>query len=292
MAIAFDRVQKPLRQLRKLLKNLHADPPAEEVHKLRTRSRQIEAIAAALSPAEEKLTRRLLKSIKPLRKTAGSVRDMDVLSAKARALPQEPGQNSHREALTRLVEHLELSRKKYAAGLVTALVRQRKTARQNLKLYAKQLECGKDSGSLAREREQQVQAAAAQLAAELGRWPALSARNLHSFRLNVKELRSVLQLLSNCDRAFVEALGTVKEQIGDWHDWQQLAMAATEVLHAQQDRALLSAIEELVRQKLREALTAANALRESRLQPAAKKPPASERRLPAQSATASPNRVA
>lgn len=290
MAIAFDRVQKPLRQLRKLLKNLQADPPAEEVHKLRTRSRQIEAIAAALSPAGEKLTRRLLKSIKPLRKAAGSVRDMDVLAAKARALPREPGQNSHQEALARLVEHLESSRKESAAELVTAFGRQRKTARQNLKLYAKQLECGKDSDSLA--REQQIQAAAAQLAAELSRWPALSARNLHSFRLNVKELRSILQLLSNSDHAFVEALGTVKEQIGDWHDWQQLAMAATEALHAQQDRALLSAIKEIVRQKLREALAAANALQERRVQPAAKKPPASERRLPAEAVTASPNRAA
>ena len=309
MAIAFDRVQKPLRKLRKSLRNLPADPQPEQVHRLRTRSRQIEAAAAALSPAGEKLTRRLLKSIKPLRKAAGSVRDMDVLAAKAIAFAQEPGQdpgqNLHRDGLARLVEHLQQSRKKSAAGLLAVVDQRKKAARRNLKLYAKQIEGAQDSASAARGAERQAQAAAAQLTAELDRWPALSARNLHSFLLKVKALRSVLQLLSGTDgelagdpfgNSLIGALGTVKDKIGEWHDWRQLATAAADALDPQQQRELLTAIKKIVRQKLHEALAAADAIRDvirdQPLHPGAKKPPASERRLPAQAATARRNPAA
>jgi CHAD domain-containing protein len=296
MAIAFDRVQKPLRKLRKALRNLPADPAPEQVHKLRTRSRQIEAIAAALPPSGQKLARRLLKSIKPLRKAAGSVRDMDVLTRHALTLPpelyQDPDQSPRNEASSRLIEHLELSRKKHAAELLAAFDRQRKTARRSLKLYAKQIESERSSASLMRGKERQVQASAAELAAKLSRWPALNARNLHDFRLKVKQLRSVVRLVPATDRTFVAALGTVKDRIGDWHDWQQLAKTAAEVLDAQQDRTLLSAIQEAAEQKLREALASANVFRERYLQPVSKKPPASERRLPAQVVTAHPNQAA
>jgi CHAD domain-containing protein len=308
MAIAFDRVQKPLRQLRRLLRNLAADPAPEDVHKLRTRTRQIEAIAGALSPSGEKLTRRLLKAIKPLRKAAGGVRDMDVLAARARSLLEEQRQNSVADplvdSLARLLESLKVSRKKHASGLLDAVEQQRKTARDYLKQYAKQLEACENSASQTRESEQRLQAAAASLAAELNSWPALSTRNLHPFRLKVKELRSVLLLLSAAnqefdqmfdhefDPIFVGALGTVKEKIGEWHDLHELDTAASQALDPQQDRTLLALIKETARPKLREALAAANALRQRPLQSAAKKPAASERasrRLPV---TASPNQAA
>ena len=302
MAIAFDRVQKPLRKLRKLLRNLPADPQPEEVHRLRTRSRQIEAAATALSPAGEKPVRRLLKSIKPLRQAAGGVRDMDVLSAKAVALAQEPGQDLYRDGLTCLVEHLQLSRKKSAAELLAVLAQQKKSARHTLKLFAKRLEGTRNSGLAARNAEEQVQASAVKLTGELNSWPTLSARNLHNFRLKVKELRSVLQLLSGADHtlpgdsfidgSLIDALGTVKDRIGEWHDWQQLAMAAAEALDPRQDRALLTAIKKVAKQKLHEALAAADALRDQTLQQTAKKPPASERGLPAQAAITSPNQAA
>ena len=56
-----DRVEKPLRKLRKLLKDLPQNPPPEEVHQLRTHTRRIEAVANALEPAAQKQTRQLLK---------------------------------------------------------------------------------------------------------------------------------------------------------------------------------------------------------------------------------------
>lgn len=274
MAIAFDRAQKPLRQLRKLLKTPSAPPLPEDVHRLRTRSRQIEAITAALPSSAEKLTRRLLKSVKPLRKAAGRVRDMDVLADRVRSIPPE----LHGESIARLLEYLESSRKKHAAELVEALDRHRKQAREHLKQYAAQLEKRGASAALVHEAEEQVRSAAARCIGELADWPALNARNLHAFRLKVKELRTVLMLLSDADQLFVDALRTVKDQIGEWHDWFQLGAVASQALDALQHRALLALIRQNAKQKLTEALAAANALRTRYFERPLRKPPVRERR--------------
>jgi CHAD domain-containing protein len=267
MAIELERLQKPLRELRKSLKRLKKDPLPEEVHKLRTRARHIEAIAPALTPGKEKKTRRLLKSIKPVRKAAGSVRDMDVLTGNALSLPA----NSHSESLVRLIEHLGNTRQKSAGALFDTVDEQRKSARQMLKRYARLVESSlkdKRSGSNGSRSPagpaqpvRHVEAAIHELTAELSRWPALAEGNIHPFRLKVKELRSILQLVPSSDEGLVEALGKVKDRIGDWHDWQQLAGFARAVLDAPGDSALLEQIDETGRQKLDEALAAANALR-------------------------------
>jgi CHAD domain-containing protein len=259
-----DRIEKPLRQLRKSLKGFPKDPPPDEVHKLRTRSRRIEAVAAALEPADGKITRRLLKSIKPVRKAAGGVRDMDVLTADA--LDLSHGQNE--EALIRLVEHLSNLRQANAGELLDTVKRQSKPARRRLKKYEKLVEAvfsGKKSAPLAVSRtvvsENGQDPVTAALVNELSHWPRLSERNVHAFRLKVKELRYVLQLYPQPDSGLVDALGKVKDRIGEWHDWLQLEQIAAGVLDPQQDGALLGRIEKTTRQKLAAALTASNALR-------------------------------
>ena len=45
-----ERVLKPTRKLRKLLKNMPKQPAPEQVHDLRTNTRRFEAILAAVSP--------------------------------------------------------------------------------------------------------------------------------------------------------------------------------------------------------------------------------------------------
>ncbi len=86
MADELERARKAVRELGKTLKSLPSDPPPREVHKLRTATRRVEAIAAVLAPVEGKESRRLLKSIEPVRKAAGGVREMDVLIGNARKL--------------------------------------------------------------------------------------------------------------------------------------------------------------------------------------------------------------
>jgi CHAD domain-containing protein len=283
MAIEFDRVQKPLPQFRKSLRQLPGSPAPDAVHKLRTRARQVEAIAAALPPATEKLARRLFKSIRAVRKAAGRVRDMDVLAANTRMLPQE----LHGESIARLLAHLESSRENHVEDLRATIDRHHKQAREHLKQYAGQIEKRNSSAVLADETEQLVRAAAAHHTAGLGSWPALTPRNLHAFRLKVKELRSVLQLLAGADRSFIDDLGSAKDKIGEWHDWLQLAKTAAEALDAQQHRAFLTLIRQNGKQKLNEALAVANAFRERHLEleRLAKKPPVSERRIPTSTVT-------
>ena len=58
----------------------------------------------------------------------------------------------------------------------------------------------------------------------------LTQSNIHAFRLKVKELRYILQLYADADPGLVDALGEVQRRIGDWHDWQQLAEIAREIL--------------------------------------------------------------
>ena len=263
MSLELKRVQKPIRQLRKSLKRLPDDPPPEEVHKLRTRARHIEAIAAAFTEPHEKKARRLLKSIKPLRKAAGRVRDMDVLTGNARGLTE----NSHRDSLIHLVERFGITRQKSARKLLDTVGQQRKTARHVLKQYAKLVKAALaednagSSNAAKAHAELHVQAVTKDLITELRRWPALSARNIHRFRLKVKELRSTLLLLPDFDSALANALGNVKDQIGDWHDWQQLAEMAREILASPEDRPLLTQIDTIGKQKLRHALDSANSLR-------------------------------
>ena len=89
-----------------------------------------------------------------------------------------------------------------------------------------------------------VRAAEHKIRVELSRWPALDAGNIHGFRLKLKELRSLLQLERDADASMLRALGNAKKKIGDWHDWQQLKEIAREILDAQQDRVLLTEIDQ------------------------------------------------
>lgn len=273
MALAVDRVQRALRKLRKSLRRLPADPTPEQVHQLRTQSRHIEDIAAALTSPDEKELRRLLKSIEPVRKAAGRVRDMDVLIGNATSLPRAASSDS----LIHLVESLKIVRQKSAGKLLDTIHRERKSALRNLEEYENLIESRavEENSPLSlsirkRPPELRLDAKVAQLLRNLSSTPTLHPRSLHRYRLKIKELRSILQLMNDSDNSLLGALGKTKDAIGEWHDWQQLADLAAQSLNARNDRALLARIRETCRRKLRNALTAASALRKRCQLPAAK----------------------
>jgi CHAD domain-containing protein len=261
MAMKIGKVQNPVRKLRKSLKVLPKDPPAAEVHNLRTRSRRLEAIVAALKVGDKKPARRLLKTIKPVRKAAGEVRDMDVLVENALALSK----NGRDDSLVRLLEHLGGLRVESARELIDTVARKRKDARRGLKQFSKQIGKklnGKDSGATIELAGNSPTGNAAQrLIADLKRVPRLSAKNLHLFRIKVKRLRYLLQLSEDADPKFVSALVDVKDEIGDWHDWQQLAKIAQKVLDPQADGAALKKIEGIGKKKFDQALAAAQTMK-------------------------------
>src|SRR5208282_4650996 len=113
MEIDPDNMKQPARKLRKSLKSLPRNLPIEYVHGLRTQTGRLEAIIAASVLERKKLARQLLKTIKPVRKAAGEVRDMDVLAAKARTLS-----GRRNDSVARLVKHLVDTRIKSARALL------------------------------------------------------------------------------------------------------------------------------------------------------------------------------
>jgi CHAD domain-containing protein len=259
MAGELESVQKVLRELAKTLKSLPREPMPKQVHKLRRATRRVEAIAATL--VDKKKSERLLKSIGPLRKAAGGVRDMDVLSSNVRKLARY----SAGDSLVRLVEQIQIARQHNAVELRRALGRRRDAARQNLKQCSKLVQSALipvSPAASANGREHDgVHSAAMSVVRELGEWPPLDASNIHAFRLKVKELRYILQLSADAGSALTGALGQVQRRIGDWHDWQQLDEIAREILDPERDGALLTHIGRSVKRRLDQALAAANALR-------------------------------
>jgi CHAD domain-containing protein len=113
----------------------------------------------------------------------------------------------------------------------------------------------------ARKPRSGIESTARRLARELGAWPALTAQNIHEFRLAVKQLRYVLQLIASVDEDFLAALGRTQRRIGEWHDWQQLEEIAIEALDQKKDRELLLRLGAVVRENLSRALATAKELR-------------------------------
>ncbi len=264
MAEELERARKAVRELSKTLKSLPKDPPPTEVHKLRTTTRRVEAIVSVLAQVEGKESRRLLKSIEPIRKAAGGVREMDVMIGNARKLAR----HAESDSLTRLNEQLQIARQQNAEELRRVLGRRRTAARENLKEYSSlirtavaRMEGTASTTGLPAHEHDGIHSAAANVVRELGEWPQLNAENIHAFRLKVKELRYILQLSDDANSELGEALGNVQRRVGDWHDWHQLHEIASEVLIPERDLALLERIDETTKRKFDQALAAANRLR-------------------------------
>lgn len=250
MHVDVDRTVKPARKLRKLLKSFPRDPTPGDIHHLRTQARRLEANVHALFSDDDRRAQKLLKAVKPLRKTAGKVRDMDVLLGKTYALRIEPEQ----ECMIKLAEHLAGMRRKHMQRLESTIARRNGKARRLLKRFMRRMTDGFDAMA---DRPDRIH----DIAAELEHWPKLHAQNLHEFRIRAKELRYMLQLTAEEDRAAIDAFGRIKDTAGDWHDWVELEKIARKALNPETDRTLLKEIHNTMRDKLRIALTAANGVR-------------------------------
>jgi CHAD domain-containing protein len=156
-----------------------------------------------------------------------------------------------------------------AGKLFKQISRHGTAARRRLKEFSSEIEERferKNARGAAKTTGNQLHADAAnKLMEELSCWPALDAENLHAFRIKVKELRTVLQLTEAAKPDFADALDEVKDQIGDWHDWQQLRIIAEKVLDRRENRTTLEKIEATERSKFNEALGAARTMRTSYL---------------------------
>jgi len=260
MPLDAKKLRDPLRKLKKSLKKLTDRPSPDEVHKLRTQARRLEAIVHGLMQDRRKPARTLLETVAPIRKRAGKVRDMDVLTDFAAGLSRD-----EEECRVQLLENLGERRTRFARKLHDTVKTHAKSARRLLRRYDARIDKAfrrADSGTVAKTDWPAVATAVAlQISSELAHWPTLKASNIHPFRLKVKELRYVLQLAENADSDFVDALGEVKDKIGEWHDWTELESIATEVLEHSRGCKVLSEIHVTAEEKFRVAISAATSLR-------------------------------
>jgi CHAD domain-containing protein len=255
MSLDANKLQKPFRKLRKYLKNFPGQPTPEQVHDLRTNSRKLESVVHALDLDQQPRGRRLLRATAPIRKDAGKVRDMDVLTGFSSTLVV----NGEEECLVQLLEHLGAKRARSAKKLLKVVDKNRAQARRLLKDHLsfvdQRFAAPKDDTPEIHEWPATATAAALQLSRELAAWPNLRQDNLHPYRLKIKELRYVLQLRSDPDDEFVEALGEAKDAIGEWHDWSELEAIGGKVIDHRSQCKLLQRIRSTVREKFEHAMS-------------------------------------
>src|SRR5262245_42591362 len=113
MAFDIERFHKATRRVRKFLKKNPKRPTSNAIHDLRTSIRSLETTFNTLQLRSRKKTRELLRDMRDIRKRAGKVRDMDVLTADALTVRPEGEQ----DCLVQLLEYLGAQRNKSAKRL-------------------------------------------------------------------------------------------------------------------------------------------------------------------------------
>jgi len=265
MALDTNRTYKPIRKLRKSLKNFLKQPTPAEVHDFRTRARRTQAVLEAFGLDGRPNERRLLRDLRKVRKRAGKVRDMDVLTAFTSQLRVDDEQ----DCKVQLLEHLGARRSKQANKMRSLIGKYRNSLRRRLKRTSAQMD------KLLRRAQRNLDGTAAaamaealRLSSELSDPPRLDRGNLHPYRLKVKQLRYVLQMAQNSDHAkFVDKLGEVKDAIGEWHDCEELIGIAREALDHGAGCKLVRELRKISEEKYQHALKLANELRVEYLKP-------------------------
>jgi CHAD domain-containing protein len=133
MALDPKELKKPLSKLRKLLKKMPKQPSPEQVHDLRTNTRRVEASLKALQLDRNGEGRQVLKAVTPMRKRAGDVRDMDVLTGFASRLSCDRDRDGNQEGLVPILEHLGVARFQAARKLYKSVAKRRSVASKRLK---------------------------------------------------------------------------------------------------------------------------------------------------------------
>ncbi len=257
------QAEKVLRKLRKTLHRFPARPSIEEVHDLRNQARRFEAIADTLKLDGSDSNARLLKTIKTIRKAAGAVRDMDVLSQDALTLA-ETRKSRDETPILRLLHHLHSERMRNARKLKNAVKRRRASLTREFKRATREVKkrlMAAGAKDLAKGGVNPLEEASLMdLMLDLRLWPDLSAENLHAFRLKVKHLRILLQMAGGGETQLSKDLATTKDLIGDWHDWLELGKIADKNLTQPGDPPILRKVHGIEAEKLKAALTGAERL--------------------------------
>ena len=270
MAVEFKKVRKPGRKLRKLLKRMGARPTPEQVHDFRTNSRKLEANLEAFGMDGSRLGKRVLKPLSRFRKRAGKIRDMDVLTSYAASIQPQDGE---KDCAVQLLEYLGAKRRRHAKKFYGASRQNGPVLIKRLKKLERELAKSEAHIENGGSPESMASSMALQLGSRLASGARLNHSNLHPFRLKVKELRNVLRLAGDPDQNLLDALGSVKDVIGEWHDWEELVGIAEKTLDHGTQCKLTQTLKATTQKKFDNALSEAEQLRKRYLGLSDKKRP-------------------
>ena len=251
MSLDIARLNKSGRKLQKFVKKARRRPSPKEIHNFRTHTRRFEAALIAFAMNLRRNEQRLLQDLLRLRKRAGKIRDMDVLTACASTVEVAGEQ----DCSLQLLEHLGARRYRHARRMQTLVrkygpVLRRRLGRSRARLRKLLMQTDRNVSDDRPSAPVEAMATALELSSELHAPARLSKRNLHSYRLKVKELRNILEMSDTADtQPFVDKLGEVKDAIGEWHDWHELVAIATKLLQHGRKCKLLRKLKEISRGK-------------------------------------------
>lgn len=241
-----------LKRLDKHMSNLEKKVSSKDVHAFRTHARRVETWFQEFVPEPERNDRKLLESLRRLRKKAGKVRDLDVqLDLLANLnLPYERGRKN--QLLCALKEERASREKKFKKAWRSESITQLRKRLQRA-LPVAELRADAEPVAIARTifgRISQPQA-------------PLTANRLHQFRIVGKRARYIAELAGDTPEAsrMVSQLKHVQDVIGEWHDWVELTSRAEELFAEEHHAALLAALRNLTRTKFRHAVEALAATR-------------------------------
>ena len=268
MSFNVERIHKSTGKVLRFLKRKSRRPTPDTIHDLRTSIRTLEANFLTLPCTSKRKSRRLVSELSEIRKHAGRVRDMDVMTADA-LTANFSGEDE--DCLVRLIEYLGAQRNKQTKQLRHTIKHLPKLWRHLKKDSTRLEKLLKRAGQTPADSDvvSATMAKAIQLTSELNRPARLSRKNLHRFRLKVKELRNVLQLSrQRREPEFLKTLGEVKDAIGEWHDWEVLTAIAKQTLGHGKSCRMTEYLRATGNAKYRHALLTAMNLRRNYLKPA------------------------
>jgi len=191
MFFDLERIHKSTRRVAKFLRKNSKRPSSDAVHQLRTSTRSLETTFSTLGLGSKRMVRQLLRDLGDVRKRAGKVRDMDVLTADTLSVRQDGEQ----DCLVQLLEYLGAERTKHVKRLRRMIKAGGGHLRRNLKRSSKRLEKllerAQDEGPMDTDMVPTTMARTIKLSAELNIPPSA---------------------------------------IGEWHDWEELIAIAKRLL--------------------------------------------------------------
>lgn len=258
-------------------------PEVEDVHRLRTGTRRVEAMLETLGnesgmqgldKTAEKARQRWLRQLKKVRRAAGTVRDLDVhrellaenfLSAEtaekdlAVATIAADAESQSPVALTdqaRAFDHWLQKRREETAQELRSILH----GRADRLLQAEEQFFASVPQSQTSTRHAQVPTTTRRAVENylhlMDAMPLLDKENLHDFRKGAKKVRYIAE--SEADdpaaKSFAKTVKRVQDAIGQWHDWMVLANEAQQalgdegvILHAELEHRVQRAYERALR---------------------------------------------